>query len=61
LAEVSALNPLTFTRISSQLRREMKDADLAELVRSATDGSVKARILAYVDEMAAIRASHNNS
>jgi hypothetical protein len=39
----------------------MKDADLAELVRSATDGSVKARILAYVDEMAAIRASHNNS
>ena len=61
LAEVSALDPLTFTRISSQLRREMKDADLAELVRSATDGSVKARILAYLDEMAAIRASHNNS
>lgn len=55
LAQVNALDPLTFNRLSSRQRHDHRDADLAELVRSATDGSVKARILAYLDEMAAAR------
>lgn len=55
LAQASAMDPLTFNRLSSHQRRDHRDADLAELVRSATDGSVKARILAYLDEMAAAR------
>ena len=50
LAKASALAPATFTRLSSQLRQDFSDSDLAELVRSTTDWSVKERILSYLNE-----------
>ena len=49
LAKASALAPATFTRLSSQLRQDFRDSDLAELVRSTTDWSVKERILSYLN------------
>ena len=54
-ARVIALDAETFRRLSDRQRTDTRDEDMAELVRSASDGSVRARILAYLDEMAAAR------
>ena len=54
-AQVNALDADTHRRLSDRQRSNTRDADLAELVRSASAGSVKSRILGYLDQMAAAR------
>lgn len=54
-AQVNGLDERTYRRLVDRQRQDSRDSDLAELVRSASDGSVKARILAYLAEMAAAR------
>ncbi|MEM9060972.1 MAG: enoyl-CoA hydratase/isomerase family protein [Pseudomonadota bacterium] len=53
LGQVSALDPETFTALSARKRGDTREADMAALVASATHGSVKARVQAYLAEMAA--------
>lgn len=51
--DVTALDAATYRRLTDRQRSDTRDSDLAELVRSASAGSVKSRILAYLDQMAA--------
>ena len=55
LGHVLALDADTFAALSARKRRDTRDADLAVLALSATNGSVKDRIRAYLSEMAAAR------
>ncbi|MEM7056663.1 MAG: enoyl-CoA hydratase/isomerase family protein [Pseudomonadota bacterium] len=55
LGQVLALDAGTFAALSSRKRQDTREADLAALVRSATNGSVKERVSAYLSEMAAAR------
>ena len=55
--DVTALDAATYRRLIDRQRSDTRDGDLAELVRSASAGSVKSRILAYLDQMAAARKS----
>ncbi len=61
LAQVNAVDATTFSRLLSQQRRDLRDGDLAELVRSAADGSIKSRILSYLRQVALAKASKNYS
>ena len=55
LADVSAIDAGTYAGILSQQRRDLRDSDLAALVRSGSDGSLKASILSHLRQMAAQR------
>ncbi len=55
LSNAAALTAETFDSIASRLVTDTRDADLAALVRSAASGSIKARIKAYLEEVAAAR------
>lgn len=52
-AQVTALNSGTATHLLSRMRMDNRDVDLASLVRSAAQGSIKQRIRAYQAELAA--------
>ena len=55
LGQVLALDADTFAALSARKRHNTRNADLAALVQSATNGSVRDRIRAYLSEMAAAR------
>lgn len=57
LAQADPLAPATFAALSSRMADDTRDADLAALVRSAVEGSLKARVKAYLAEVAAARAA----
>ena len=54
-AEVAALDAETYATLAARKRPDGRDADLAALVRSATRGSVKERVQAYLAEVARAR------
>ena len=51
LSKVSCLTYGAFKQLSSQQREDQCNADMAALVSSAMEGSVKNRILSYLDLM----------
>ncbi len=48
LNQIMNLDDITYDRLISSQRKEHRDNDLAQLVNSATDGSIKERILSYL-------------
>ncbi len=48
---VCSVNPTTFSRLSACQRDDNRNSDMAELVKSATDKSIKSRIMSYLNEM----------
>lgn len=55
LSQVTPLSAETFASLSARQRQDTRDADLAALVHSATQGSVKASVQRYLDEVATKR------
>ena len=55
LADVSAIDAGTYAGILSQQRRDLRDVDLAAMVRSGSDGSLKTSILSHLRQVAAQR------
>ncbi len=53
--QANGLDDDTYRRLVERQRQDTRDGDLAALVRSAANGSVKARIMSYLSEMAAAR------
>ena len=51
LEQAAALSPGTFSALMSRMHEDTGDGDLAALVRSASEGSVKERIQAYLAEV----------
>ena len=50
-SRVSAVRPLTYNQLLARQRSDESDSDMAELVRSATNGSIKKRIISYLKEI----------
>lgn len=57
LAKTAALSPDTFEALAARMRDDTRDGDLAALVRSAAEGSLKERVRGYLAEVAASRAA----
>ena len=55
LADVSGIDAGTYAGILSQQRRDLSDADLAAMVRSGSDGSLKTSIQSHLRQLAAQR------
>ena len=55
LSQVTPLDAETYAKLSARQRTDTCNADLAALIHSVTRGSVKARVHAYLDQMAAER------
>ena len=55
LTDVSSIDAGTYAGILSQQRRDLRDSDLAALVRSGSEGSLKTNILAHLRHVAAQR------
>ena len=50
--KISLVSPNTFGQLSSCHRDENRNSDMADLVKSATDKSIKSRIISYLNEKA---------
>ena len=55
LTDVSSIDAGTYAGILSQQRRDLRDSDLAALVRSGSEGSLKTNILSHLRHVAAQR------
>ena len=55
LTDVSSIDAVTYAGILSQQRRNLRDSDLAALVRSGSEGSLKQNILSHLRHVAAQR------
>ena len=55
LTDVSSIDAGTYAGILSQQRRDLRDSDLAALVRSGSEGSLKQNILSHLRHVAAQR------
>ena len=55
LTDVSSIDAGTYDGILSQQRRDLRDSDLAALVRSGSEGSLKTNILSHLRHAAAQR------
>ena len=55
LTDVSSIDAVTYAGILSQQRRDLRDSDLAALVRSGSEGSLKQNILSHLRHVAAQR------
>ena len=56
LETATLVDPGTGARLAARMTQDTRDADLAELVRSAAQGSIRDRVKAYLADMAAARA-----
>lgn len=56
LEAVQALSPENFKAMTQRTRTSDRDADLIALVRSATHGSIKARISSYLEGLSAAKS-----